>query len=41
MNKMPVTGFGKNACKWQYYTATSHAKCNINFDILQLKQKRC
>ena len=39
MNKMPVTDFGKNACKWQYNTAISDAKLSINFDILQLEQK--
>ena len=41
MNKMRVTDFGKNACKWQYNTAISDAKLSINFDILQLEQKRC
>ena len=40
MNKMPVTDFGKNAYKWQYYTAISDSKLSINFDILQLEQKR-
>ena len=30
MNKMPVTDFGKNACKWQYNTGFSHAKYSIN-----------
>ena len=39
MNKMPVTDFGENACKSQYYTAISHTKRSINFDILQLEQR--
>ena len=41
MNKIPVTDVGKITRKWQYCTAISHTKLSINFDNLQLEQKRC
>ena len=44
MNKMPVTDFGKNACKWQYTIQLSHMQklaqifefCNSNKNVVEL-----